>query len=157
MDRPSNGASLVNCWFGQFSYETNEARFLILEHILGHPTNLPSATELAELLPAYTMDEITAELHALIERNHLAAYTPSPENTNKNSPSTFYGLTETGIEALKEHGFLKITGVAHKLYNGLNKSELVEQYEELPRPELEPQVEEHLTEHRPTPTPSPVT
>lgn len=148
MERPATEASLVNRWFGQFDYRTNQTRFLILEYILGHPTNLPSANELAEMLPGTTLQEVKQELHALVESDYITSYNAPKHTTTQFGPSTFYGLTTDGLEALDDHDFLKITPVASKVYNHLNKPESVEQFEQAPRPELEPTVEKKLTELR---------
>lgn len=149
MDRPSCDASLVNRWFGTFRYETNEAQFLVLEYILAHPTNLPSVKELSEMIPKYTTDEVIDGLEGLIEEGAVERYEPSADEVTRDGPSTFYGLTEEGVEALDNQGFLKITSVAHKLYRGLEKSDMVEAYEDVPRPELEPAVEKHITRYCP--------
>lgn len=145
MERPESEASLVNQWFGQFDYQTNQTRFLIIEYILGHPTNLPSANELATMLPETTLEDVHEELQALIESKHVTQYN-APEHTVKQSiPSVFYGLTKRGIELLEAHDFLKITPVATEVYMSLNKPDPVEKYEQAPRPELDPTVREKLT------------
>lgn len=148
MDRPVSDASLVNRWFGQFDYRANQTQFLILEYILGHPANLPSATELAELLPKATLDEIQAELQTLIESDYVTRYSAPKQTSNQWTPSTFYGLTPTGLEALDDHDFLKITPVASKLYTNMNKPDRVEEFEQMPRPDLEPLVKQRLSKLR---------
>lgn len=148
MERPTSDASLVNRWFGQFDYRTNQTRFLILEYILGHPTNLPSANELAEMLPDTTIDDVQQELQALLDTGYITTYNAPKHTTTQFGPGTFYSLTDDGIDALENHDFLKITPVATKVYGHLNKPETVEQYEQAPRPDLEPTVQERLNELR---------
>ncbi|MEZ3116059.1 hypothetical protein RYH80_09050 [Halobaculum sp. MBLA0147] len=114
---------------------SQETRHLILQTVLGHPTNLPSLGELDHLIPKST-GAIDDQLDRLAEADVLACYTYEPNADSRDLPSQFYGPTGRGVEILAEYNYLRGLPVARAVYRNTRKPDRIERHESAPRPEL---------------------
>jgi len=122
---------------------SQETRHLILQNILGHPKHLPSLDELDHMMPK-NKASIADQLERLEESGLIREYTHEPNESSRDLPSKFYGLTEEGVEILREHGYMRGIGFARTVYENTRKTEKTERHENASRPELPESVTEAL-------------
>lgn len=114
---------------------SQETRHLILQTVLGHPSGLPSLGELDHFIPKST-GAISDQLDVLSAESVLAAYHHEPNESSRDLPATFYGLTERGVDILSEYSYLRGVPVARSVYRNTRKTARVERHESAPRPGL---------------------
>jgi hypothetical protein len=114
---------------------SQETRHLILQFILGHPSNLPSLDELAYMIPK-NKAAIREQVGVLQEHDIVACYRHSPNEDARDLPSQFYGLREHGVEILHEYNYLRGLPVARALYDNTRLSTKAERHRDAPRPDL---------------------
>ncbi len=122
---------------------SQETRHLILRNILGHPEHLPSLDELDHMIPK-NKASIADQLEKLEVAGVVREYTHEPNESTRDLPSKFYGLTEEGVEILREHGYMRGIGFAGTVYESTRKTEKTERHESAPRPELPDSVKDAL-------------
>lgn len=122
---------------------SQETRHLVLQYVLGHPSHLPSLDELAYVIPK-NRAAIRDQLEVLREAGILARYDHPPNESSRDLPSQFYGLTEYGIEVLAEYNYLRGLPIARAVYDNTRLSEKAERHRDAPRPDLPPAVERAL-------------
>lgn len=115
---------------------TQETRYLIVQYTLAHPENLPTLNELAHAIPR-SRSTIHEHVEKLIDEDILAEYTLD-ERPSRDLPRTFYGFTETGIDAVRQLGMLEGKPVLQAMYEELEKPPDIQRYESAPRPESVP-------------------
>lgn len=112
-----------------------ETRHLIVQCILGHPHHLASLAELTYMIQK-NEGAILDHLETLREANLLDVYVHEPNESARDLPSRFWGPTESGVEVLYEHNFLRGVPVARAVYEETRKSERIKRHETAPRPAL---------------------
>lgn len=113
---------------------TQETRFVLLQNILGHPEQLPSAKELAYVNPSKSEGTIYEHLQTLISAGILTSYELPAEERSRDLPYKFYGLTTKGRAFLDRHGLLRAKETLGEAYEAVDKPERIERYETAPRP-----------------------
>lgn len=124
-----------------FALLDTEPNVRILQTILGHPAHLPSVREFEYMLPA-TRGEITERLRRLADAHVVTAYAYTGGDSRPREPSTFWGLTEFGADALSERGRFSFSPVLRALQGAVEKPARVEIALEAPRPSLPETVRE---------------
>lgn len=112
-----------------------ETRHLILQCLLGHPRHLASLAELNYMIDK-NESAIVDQLERLQKERIVDVYVHEPNESTRDLPSRFWGLTEHGVEVLYEHNFLRGVPVARAVYEETSKSETVHRHESAARPEL---------------------
>jgi len=123
---------------------SQETRHLILQNILGHPEHLPSLDELDHMIPK-NKASIADQLDTLEEAEIIKEYTYEPNESSRDLPSNFYGLTPEGLEILNEHNYLRGLDFARTVYENTRKTEKIERHQDAPRAELPPEVASALS------------
>lgn len=118
-----------------FKLLSQDARHLIIQELLGHPSHLMSLAELGYMI-GKSQAAIKDQLETLIDAGLLACYTYEPSEEKRDLPAQFYGFTERGVEILHEYKYLRGLPVARGLYENTRKTEKIERHESAPRPEL---------------------
>lgn len=114
---------------------SQETRHLILQFILGHPEHLPSLDELAFVVPK-NKAAIREQLDVLVDADVVEQYEHPPNESARDLPSQFYGLTEYGVNTLSEYNYLRGLPIARAVYDNTRLSEKVQRHRDAPRPEL---------------------
>ena len=114
---------------------SQETRYHILQAILGHPTHLPSLTELSYYIQK-SESAILDQLNVLNEADLTETYVAEANEGRRDQPSKFYGLTERGIEVLDEFKYLRGVPVLRAIHDNTVKPERIQRHEDAPRPDL---------------------
>lgn len=114
---------------------SQETRHLILQFILGHPKHLPSLGELAFMVPK-NKAAIREQIDVLVDADVVERYEHPPNQSARDLPSLFYGLTEYGVDTLSEYNYLRGLPIARAVYDNTRLSEKVQRHRDAPRPEL---------------------
>lgn len=117
-----------------------ETRFAILQYVLAHPHHLASLVELDHAIPAKSTTSIREQVEVLQEHGLIARYEREENESRRDLPSTFYGPTAEGVEALHDLGFLRGVPVLQAMYGQMEKTDRVKRHEDAPRPDLPPEV-----------------
>ncbi len=132
---------------------SQETRHLVLQHILAHPTHLPSLDELAYLIPK-NKAAIRDQLQVLDEANIIDRYDHPPNEDSRDLPTQFYGLSEHGVSVLDEYNYLRGLPVARAVYDNTRLSEKAKRHRDAPRPDLPPAVDQALAIEETTDAPN---
>ena len=116
---------------------TQETRFVLLQNILGHPSQLPSMKELAYLNPSKSEGTIYQHLERLVEARILKAYTLPSDRRKRDLPYKFYGVSDEGRTFLDRHGLLRAEETLRAVYERVEKTEQIKRFERAPRPQEE--------------------
>jgi len=114
---------------------TQDTRFILLQNILGHPSQLPSIKELTYVNPSKSEGTIYQHLERLIEAEIVEAYTLSSDQRKRDLPYKFYGVSEEGREFLDRHGLLRAEETLREVYEHVEKDERIRRFERAPRPQ----------------------
>ena len=114
---------------------TQDTRFVLLQNILGHPSQSPSMKELAYLNPSKSEGTLYQHLERLIEADIVEAYTLSGEERTRDLPYKFYGMSEQGKAFLDRHGLLRAEETLGEVYERVEKNDQIERFERAPRPQ----------------------
>lgn len=123
---------------------SQETRYYILQVILGHPDHLVSLAEFDYFIPK-SKPAINDQLRTLSEPEVITDYSHPPNESNRDYPSTFWGLTEKGVDLLYQFNFLQQTPVLRALFDVIRLDSTRQRHVEAPRPSLPPAVEETLS------------
>lgn len=123
---------------------SQETRHQILQFILGHPEHLPSLDELAYMIPKNKAG-IREQLQILVENGIIERYEYPENESSRDLPSQFYGLTDNGIEVLSEYNYLRGLPIARALYENTRLSEKAQRHLDSPRPTLPETVQKALS------------
>jgi PAS domain S-box-containing protein len=90
---------------------THETRFRILQIILQHTKNLPTAYEITQFCPDTPTDVVETHLDELVEES-IVQEVALPESARRDGyPHTFYGVTDYGWRFLMNHNLLDSEGL----------------------------------------------
>lgn len=120
-------------------------RHKIIQIILGHPSHLTSIEELDYFIPDTAEVDITTELDRLRNAGIIAEYTHEPNRT-EGLPWKFYGPTESGVDILETHNFLKGIPAARAIVQKTRTTDEIDRHMNAPRPSLPFEVKEGLQE-----------
>lgn len=113
---------------------TQETRFLLVQNILGHPKQLPSAPELAYLNPEKSEGTLHDHLKRLADIGMIEARTLSSDRRERDLPYKFYGISREGEVFLNQYDIFESDEKLHTIYERVEKSERIKRYESAPRP-----------------------
>ena len=113
---------------------TQETRFSLLQNILGHPQQFPSFKELALLNPSKSESTVHSHLETLAAHGIVESVELPTGERKRDLPHAFYRLTNEGQRFLDEHGVLQAEETLQAIYDAIDKSERLRQYESAPRP-----------------------
>lgn len=116
---------------------TQETRFVLVQNILSHPTQLPTLKELSYVNPSKSKSTIREHLETLIENGIVAEYALPKDERKRDLPWRFYGLTEEGRELLEEFELLGAEDTLQDMYSMLETTEEIDKYAQAPRPDRE--------------------
>ncbi|WP_237561133.1 helix-turn-helix domain-containing protein [Halococcus sediminicola] len=114
---------------------SQETRHHILQAILGHPAHLLSLTELGYYIQK-SESAILDQLDVLSNQELITTYIAEGNESKRDQPSKFYGLTERGIEVLDEFKYLRGVPVLRAVHDNTVKPERIQRHEDARRPEL---------------------
>lgn len=123
---------------------SQETRYYILQVILGHPDHLVSLAEFDFFIPK-SKPAINDQLRTLSGPDVITDYSHPPNESYRDYPSTFWGLTEKGVDLLYQFNFLHQTPVLRALFDVIRLDSTRQRHLEAPRPSLPPVVEETLS------------
>ena len=114
---------------------TQETRFVLLQDILGHPSELPTLKELDYVNPSKSQTTIRQHLQQLVDAG-IVEEVLLPEDRRQNDlPYKFYGISEGGRQFLAEHKLLRAQDTLREIYDRVEKTDDIKRYETAPRPE----------------------
>jgi predicted ArsR family transcriptional regulator len=119
----------------QLHVATQDTRFVLLQNILGHPSQRPSMKELAYVNPSKSEGTIYQHLQRLVEAGIVETYTLPSEQRKRDLPYKFYGVSDTGRAFLDRHGLLRAEETLRAVYERVEKAERIKRFERAPRPE----------------------
>jgi PAS domain S-box-containing protein len=90
---------------------TAEGRYRILQIILQHTEQLPTAYEIAQFCPETPDDEVRTYLDELVEEGIVRPVTLAAKRRKEGYPETFYGVTDYGWRFLMNHNLLDSEGL----------------------------------------------
>lgn len=73
-------------------------RFVLLQNILGHPSQLLSLKEFDKLNPSKSKETIYQHLERLAEADIITVYTLAPDRRKRDRPYKFYGVSDENRE-----------------------------------------------------------
>jgi DNA-binding PadR family transcriptional regulator len=114
---------------------TQDTRFVLLQNILGHPSQLPSMKELSHLNPGKSEGTLYQHLERLVEADIVETYTLESGQRRRDLPYKFYGVSEDGRMFLGRHGLLQAEETLRKAYERVGKDDRIERFERAPRPQ----------------------
>ena len=117
---------------------TQETRFVLLQNILGHPSQLPSMKELAYVNPSKSEGTIYQHLARLVEAGIVETHTLPSDRRKRDLPYTFYAVSDEGRAFLDRHGLLRAEETLRAVYERVQKDEQIRRFERAPRPQEEP-------------------
>jgi len=107
----------------------------LIADIVGHPEGLPSLEELAYHNPSLSESTIRQRLDTLKDRGIVMDHTLEGEPPQDDLPTTFYGLTDTARRLFDEHNHFP-QGPWQREYASVEKSDRIQELEQLPRPSV---------------------
>lgn len=115
---------------------TQETRANLIQDIIGHPSEMPSLKELAYMNPSVKNEAtIRDHLGRLIEAGIVEQVQLPSEKRSRDSPYTFYCLTEEGRDLLEKHSIIVPDEEQIKQeYQAVEKPGDIKKYEEAERP-----------------------
>jgi DNA-binding HxlR family transcriptional regulator len=115
---------------------TQESRANIVSDLVGHPKGMPSMAELEYMNPSLCRSTITEHLDVLEEAGvvALAAFAPG-QRPGRSLPYKFYHLTDQA-RRLFDRSNIFDEGVWTDIYAQVNKSDEIERYEAITRPQV---------------------
>lgn len=115
---------------------TQETRANLIQDIIGHPSEMPSLKELAYMNPSVKNEAtIRDHLGRLMEAGIVEQVQLPSEKRSRDSPYTFYRLTEEGRNLLEKHSIIVPDEEQIKQeYQEVEKPEDIKRYEEAERP-----------------------
>jgi DNA-binding PadR family transcriptional regulator len=116
---------------------TQDTRFVLLQNILGHPSQLPSMKELAYINPSKSEGTIYQHLERLVEAGIVEAHMLPSERRKRDLPYKFYGVSDEGRAFLDRHGLLRAEETLRAIYERVEKDEQIRRFERAPRPREE--------------------
>jgi hypothetical protein len=75
-------------------FVTGASRFRIVQIVLHHTDNLPTAYEITQFCPTLTSEDIEERLAGLVEKELVEAVRLAPADRQDDSPDTFYVVTD---------------------------------------------------------------
>lgn len=114
---------------------TQDTRFVLLQNILGHPSQLPSMKELAYVNPSKSEGTIYQHLERLVEAGIIETYMLPSDRRKRDLPYKFYGLSDEGQAFLDRHGLLRAEETLRAVYERVEKNEQIKRFERAPRPQ----------------------
>jgi len=129
-------------------YLSQETRHNILQVILGHPAHLVSVTEFDYYIPK-SRSTISEQLDNLASHEILTQYHHEPNAEVRDIPADFWGLTEFGIDLLREYSYLRGLPIMRAAHDATHKTDTIQRHEEAPRPSLPGSVCESLEYEEP--------
>ncbi len=121
---------------------TQETRFVLIQNILSHPSQLPTLKELDYVNPSKSKSTIREHLEVLIEHDIVEERTLPKEERKRDLPWRFYGLTDIGRDLFEEMGLLGAEGTLQDMYEMLETTDEIEKYAQAPRPRDDSEDEE---------------
>jgi DNA-binding transcriptional ArsR family regulator len=107
MSTPDHTPSDLESVRERLNVVTQETRFVLLQDILGHPSELPTLKELDYVNPSKSQTTIRQHLQQLVDAG-IVKEVLLPEDRRQNDlPYKFYGISESGRQFLKEHKLLR--------------------------------------------------
>lgn len=119
--------------------------------ILGHPAHLVSVTEFDYYIPK-SRSTISEQLDDLSSHEILTRYRHEPNAEVRDVPANFWGLTEFGIDVLREYNYLRGLPIMRAAHDATHKTETVQRHEDASRPSLPDSVSNALEYEEPTHT-----
>ena len=116
---------------------TQDTRFVLLQNILGHPSQLPSMKELAYVNPSKSEGTIYQHLKRLVEAGIVETYMLPSDQRKRDLPYKFYGVSDEGWAFLDRHGLLRAEETLRAVYERVEKNEQIKRFERAPRPQEE--------------------
>jgi len=114
---------------------TQETRFVLLQDILGHPSESPTLKELDYVNPSKSQTTIRQHLQQLVDAG-IVEEVLLPEDRRQNDlPYKFYGISESGRQFLEEYKLLQAQDTLQEIYDRVEKTDDIKRYETAPRPE----------------------
>lgn len=116
------------------NFITQPTRGSIIYAILGHPKESPTPSELEYMLPR-SSGTIGKHLKDMEEKEILNKITVPAGERDRDSPNTFYTLSEKGWDLLKQHNiFVEDLDQIKEKYANVEKPGWIKSYEEFGRP-----------------------
>lgn len=116
-------------------YLSQETRHNILQVVLGHPAHLVSVTEFDYYIPK-SRSTISEQLDDVASHEILTQYHHEPNAEVRDVPADFWGLTEFGVDLLREYNYLRGLPIMRAAHDATHKTETVQRHEDAPRPRL---------------------
>jgi DNA-binding transcriptional ArsR family regulator len=117
---------------------TQDTRFILLQNILGHPSQSPSIKELTYVNPSKSEGTIYQHLERLVEARIVETYTLPSERRKRDLPYKFYGVSDEGRAFLDRHGLLRAEETLRAVYQRVKKDDQIRRCERAPRPQENP-------------------
>lgn len=121
---------------------TGEVRHSIIHIVLGHPEYLPSIEELDYFLTDVDLVDIRKQVGVFQDAGILTEYTLAEEDSQKDVPRTFFGVTEDGVEVLDKFNFLRGVPLNQAVIQATMTTDYIDTCLEAPRPDLPESVQE---------------
>lgn len=121
---------------------TQETRHQIIQTILGHPDHLPSMAELDHMIPDKSPASIEEAAYKLVERDVIAICEVSNEAIKdaglsaRDNPNKFYGLSDLGVQILREFNYLRSVPVLRAVYDNTRQTLKTQRHQNSLRPDL---------------------
>jgi DNA-binding transcriptional ArsR family regulator len=114
---------------------TQDSRANLISDMVGHPDGMPSMAELEYMNPSLTRSTITGHLDVLKEAGVVAtAEFPTGQRPGRDLPYKFYYITEQARDLFDRSNIFE-KGIWQDTYAQVKKTEDIERYEEVTRPQ----------------------
>ena len=123
-----------------------DTRFAIVQTILSHPEQLPSRREIAFANPNKSESTIREHIQDLQDKDIITEVTLADDQRSRDLPRKFYGVTTYGYKFLEDHRLISSEETLREVYKRTKKPDVIERYEEAPRPRQERLVDVYQTE-----------
>lgn len=112
-----------------------ETRHHIIHSILGHPSHLPSLSELA-YYSQKSESAVIDQLDVLEKQGLVTTYVLEESHSKRDLPGTFYGLTNRGVRTLAKFNYIRGVPMLQAIHENTIKTEQIRRHEAAPRPDL---------------------
>lgn len=112
-----------------------QVRVILLQQILAHDAGALSVAELAYRNPDLDDSTINYHLDEMEDRDVVTKLRIPTGDRQRDLPSTFYAVTEKGIDLLERASLLDEVLVWQEAYDRMERSDEIARVEEMDRPE----------------------
>jgi len=115
---------------------TEAGRFRILQIILQHTEQLPTAYEISQFCPDLSDDDVDRRLEELIDEDVVEGVRLPEDDRQDDYPDTFYGVTDYGWRFLMNHNLLDSEGIVLRWQDvDVDDPTMLARHESAPRPD----------------------